>query len=288
MASHLPDCLNLVFGGKLNFFVKNTRGSPKIPETLRPQATMPPHDNTLGSASCQNKIPRGPFIVFEGLDRAGKSTQCKLLSQRLAHPKNILLTGREIQSMRFPDRTTGIGKMIDSYLSQTADLDDHAIHLLFSANRWEKSSSILSAINSGKIVICDRYAFSGIAFTSAKLNIREPPEPDPIINLSSPDRGLPLPDLVIFLTLPNPDSLKDRAGFGQERYENEKLQAEVRRQFNESVRPFFEEIHGSGRWIEIDGSGSIEEVEQRIWECLQQFLTKTFTPIQSIGKLWVA
>lgn len=35
------------------------------------------------------------------------------------------------------DRTTQTGKMIDSYLQQKSDLDDHAIHLLFSANRWE-------------------------------------------------------------------------------------------------------------------------------------------------------
>lgn len=35
------------------------------------------------------------------------------------------------------DRTTAIGKMIDSYLKSHSDLDDRAIHLLFSANRWE-------------------------------------------------------------------------------------------------------------------------------------------------------
>lgn len=35
------------------------------------------------------------------------------------------------------DRTTPIGKMIDSYLQSKADMDDRAIHLLFSANRWE-------------------------------------------------------------------------------------------------------------------------------------------------------
>jgi dTMP kinase len=36
-----------------------------------------------------------------------------------------------------PDRTTAIGQMIDAYLRSAADLDDRAIHLLFSANRWE-------------------------------------------------------------------------------------------------------------------------------------------------------
>ena len=35
------------------------------------------------------------------------------------------------------DRTTPIGQMIDAYLRSTSELDDHSIHLLFSANRWE-------------------------------------------------------------------------------------------------------------------------------------------------------
>ena len=39
---------------------------------------------------------------------------------------------------RFPDRTTATGKMINDYLSSKAELDDHAVHLLFAANRWEK------------------------------------------------------------------------------------------------------------------------------------------------------
>ena len=39
---------------------------------------------------------------------------------------------------RFPDRYTAIGRMIDSYLSGETEADDAAVHLLFSANRWEK------------------------------------------------------------------------------------------------------------------------------------------------------
>lgn len=39
--------------------------------------------------------------------------------------------------MSSADRTTPIGKMIDAYLKSESELDDHVIHLLFSANRWE-------------------------------------------------------------------------------------------------------------------------------------------------------
>ena len=44
------------------------------------------------------------------------------------------------------DRTTPIGKMIDSYLQSKTEMDDHSIHLLFSANRWEKACVTLSVI----------------------------------------------------------------------------------------------------------------------------------------------
>jgi thymidylate kinase len=42
------------------------------------------------------------------------------------------------QLWNFPDRATAIGQMISAYLGSTAELDDATVHLLFSANRWEK------------------------------------------------------------------------------------------------------------------------------------------------------
>ncbi|PSR80369.1 hypothetical protein PHLCEN_2v6754 [Hermanssonia centrifuga] len=74
---------------------------------------------------------RGAFIVFEGLDRSGKSTQAATLLKRLQDAQS------PAKLINFPDRTTAIGKMIDSYLRSESELDDHAVHLLFSANRWE-------------------------------------------------------------------------------------------------------------------------------------------------------
>jgi len=43
----------------------------------------------------------------------------------------------ESEVWRYPNRTTNIGKLINSYLSKEIELEDHAVHLLFSANRWE-------------------------------------------------------------------------------------------------------------------------------------------------------
>ena len=79
-------------------------------------------------------VKRGTFIVFEGCDRSGKSTACKRLVDFL-NEKN-----EKAKLMRFPDRTTEVGSAINGYLKGQKELDDHVIHLLFSANRWEKVS----------------------------------------------------------------------------------------------------------------------------------------------------
>ena len=86
---------------------------------------------TIGGLGGGN-LRRGAFILFEGVDRCGKSTQCRLLVQTLQS------RGIEAELWRYPDRTTAIGQMIDKYLQSQTDMDDASIHLLFSANRWEK------------------------------------------------------------------------------------------------------------------------------------------------------
>nr|XP_054495649.1 thymidylate kinase isoform X2 [Agelaius phoeniceus] len=107
---------------------------------------------------------RGALIALEGVDRAGKSTQGRRLVEALreaGHPADLL---------RFPDRTTEIGQLISSYLGREKNLEDHTIHLLFSANRWEHVPMMKEKLQQGITVVVDRYAFSGVAFTSAKGN----------------------------------------------------------------------------------------------------------------------
>ncbi|KAF3206735.1 Thymidylate kinase [Orbilia oligospora] len=201
--------------------------------------------------------PRGALIAIEGLDRAGKSTQCDLLLNRL------LSSGIPAKLQKFPDRTTPIGTMINSYLTSTSNLDDQAIHLLFSANRWEARDHLLSSLNSGTTLLLDRYIYSGIVFSAAKPPTPvQNPNPLSISWCKSPDIGLPRPDIIIFLNISQEDAEK-RAGFGDERYEKRELQDKVRR--------LFEELRGEGSndkddWWVVDAGGTVEEVAEEVWK----------------------
>ncbi|KAL2255985.1 hypothetical protein VTK26DRAFT_2385 [Humicola hyalothermophila] len=164
-------------------------------------------------------VARGALVVLEGLDRSGKTTQVKLLEQRFVE------LGRKVKVMRFPDRTTPIGQMIDSYLKSQVDMDDHVIHLLFSANRWESAKTITTLLHTGTTVLCDRYYHSGIVYSAAKQN--------PSLSLAwarSPEVGLPRPDLVLFLDLDEAQA-RLRGGWGGEAYERAGMQRRVRELF---------------------------------------------------------
>ncbi|KAK4621772.1 Thymidylate kinase [Fulvia fulva] len=192
---------------------------------------------------------RGRLIVFEGLDRSGKSTQCERLVTWLREKQD-----RGSWHMRFPDRTTVIGQMINGYLQGASQQEDHAIHLLFSANRWEAADRIKQLISSGIDVVIDRYYYSGCVYSAAKQN--------PTMDLAwcrNMEVGLPRPDLCLFLDISAEDAAK-RGGFGTERYEKQELQDRVRGLFAEmQTHPDENED-----MIVIDAGGTVEHVQQTI------------------------
>ncbi|EZG69393.1 thymidylate kinase [Gregarina niphandrodes] len=194
----------------------------------------------------QGERRRGRFIVIEGLDKSGKSTQSSRLAEwlRIEH-------GLEVISMCFPDRTTEIGHCIDQYLKSKSDISHKAAHLLYSANRWEKQTNIRQALEDGKMVVCDRYAFSGIAYTHGIFN-------ESLSWCMYPDEGLLAPDLVIFLESDPNRNMATRLESGQkERYEDADKQQKV----GEAFRAFY----GSPGWHTVaTGGQSIEQVHEKI------------------------
>ncbi|XP_043984551.1 thymidylate kinase [Gambusia affinis] len=207
---------------------------------------------------------RGALIVLEGVDRAGKTTQCKKLVQALQQ------SGRPAEMMRFPDRSTTIGQLISAYLEKKSDLEDHTVHLLFSANRWELVPVMKKKLDQGITLVVDRYAFSGAAFTSAK--------PGFCLDwCKRPDVGLPKPDLVMFLQL-NPAEAALRGQFGNERYETSAFQKSVQERFEQLMKD------PSVNWKVIDASQNVEEVHADIRTHSLNAINETQN--MPLGELW--
>lgn len=106
-------------------------------------------------------------------------------------------------------------------------------------------------ISQGCTIICDRYYYSGMIYSAAKLN--------PNLSLAwarESDVGLPRPDLVIFLDL-EPEEAEKRGGFGDEKYEKQEMQANVRRLFHELKDRGCEETEDM---VVVQAGRSVEEV----------------------------
>jgi len=213
------------------------------------------------------QIGRGLFFVFEGLDRSGKSTQSKLLTKHLEEKGPV-------KWMCFPNRATAIGTLIDLYLLRKLELPDEAVHLLFSANRWESVEALVSDLNAGTTIVCDRYAFSGVAYTAAKgLDFAW---------CQAPDIGLPTPDGIFYLFV-DPKVGAARANFGDERYENAGMQSAVRVEFQ---RP---ELRLNVAWHDVDGARDIQEIHAEIRSAVDE--TQRIdqeNPVKPIQRLWTA
>ena len=208
-------------------------------------------------------LQRGCFILFEGIDRCGKTTQCKRLVEFLKNQ------GKQVEFMRFPDRSTVIGQTINSYLTNGIDMDDHAIHLLFSANRWELSAKMKEKLDAGITLVVDRYAYSGVAFSASKKSLS-------LEWCKTPDEGLLAPDIVLFMDL-TVDQAMGRGDFGNERYEKE--------EFQRTVRDTFFALK-SDSWKIIDASRSIEEVETDVQKAALDAIALAGEGKTDIKTLW--
>ncbi|XP_027961006.1 thymidylate kinase [Eumetopias jubatus] len=207
---------------------------------------------------------RGALIVLEGVDRAGKSTQSRKLVAALC------AAGHRAELLRFPERSTEIGKLLSSYLEKKSEVEDHSVHLLFSANRWEQVPLIKKKLSQGVTLVVDRYAFSGVAFTSAKENFS-------LDWCKQPDVGLPKPDLVVFLQLRLAEAAV-RGEFGRERYESGDFQERALRRFHQLM------ADETLNWKMVDASKSIEDVHKEIHAlCVYTIQAAAQRPL---GELW--
>ena len=133
----------------------------------------------------------GRFIVFEGLDGCGKTTQLNLLSQRLAAARIPAITTRE------PSDGNILGMMARGAVKGMFSLENESLALLFAADRYEHAvKEILPYLNKGITVLCDRYYFSNFAYQGGHVLLWK------LIQYNEPNMSLLKPDAVVFLDTP--------------------------------------------------------------------------------------
>lgn len=190
------------------------------------------------------------FICIEGLDASGKTTQAHRLVRNLRQ--------RDFEAVYTTEPSSGeIGRFIRTRILQRKKRAPSVVEaLLFAVDRIDHvERKIKPALQKGKIVVCDRYMFSSIAYQGAEgLNIEWIEE----INGSA----LP-PDIAIYLDVPLEVVVKRMK---RKRSVMERLKVQRR------VREVYMKLVESGRLTLIDGNRTVDEVSKDTLKVVLDFL----------------
>ena len=180
---------------------------------------------------------RGLLIVLEGIDQCGKTTTSKLLKNKLEelNLKTIIQT--------FPDKSTLIGNVINSYLQGNTKLSPQESHLLYSINRHEKKNFMEEKLYNNYNIICDRYIFSGIAYSLAN-------GLDYNFCLNT-EQYLIKPDLTFYFDISISETNKRRKSLKTDIYETSNFQSKVKEAYSKIKNK---------DWIIINAEQTPEEI----------------------------
>lgn len=196
------------------------------------------------------------FIVFEGLDGAGTTTQTSLLAQKLRDRRQRVITTFEPSSGPFG---VTIRQALQKRLLQPdgQPIDPVALALLFAADRIDHiRSTIEPALRQGATVISDRYVHSSLAYQGATM------DPRWVDAINAQARTA---DLVIWLDVPVDLCWERVASRGQalELFEARATLEAVQRRYEEAIRLRPERV------VRVDGSGTIDDVAARVWAVVE-------------------
>ncbi len=197
------------------------------------------------------------FIVFEGIDGAGKSTQIRLLSN------NLSLQGIDCCLTAEPTDMPS-GKLIREALSGRLKVTTSEMADMFARDRVihnkDEERGIEKMLEKGMTVISDRYYYSSLAYQGSEIGFGEVAA----LNLDNPE--IRTPDICIFLDLSPEKSLErieKRTETPTEIYENLEYLEKTRKMFFD----VFERLRKRGENIVvIDASGTADEISEKIFE----------------------
>ena len=199
-------------------------------------------------------MERGRFIVFEGIDGAGKTTQVGLLAERLrGMGKQVVITAEP----------TSLPSGVELRRALSGELRKTPLEMaeMFATDRVAHNIEIEKLLSDGVTVISDRYYYSSLAYQGSVLGY------DSVAKLNLDNPGIRRPDICIFLDLSPEKSLARIGGRGAnvEIYENLEYLTKTRKMFFD----VFERLRNEGENIAvIDASGSVETVAKAVFDAV--------------------
>ncbi len=200
---------------------------------------------------------RGRFIVFEGLDGSGKTTQIKLLADRLTEEGcDVHVTAEPTSSLS--------GSILRDVLSGASERDAYELAALFAWDRIHHNTNGINGIekllSEGKTVICDRYYYSSIAYQGAITDFEW------VRSMNADCPAIRKPDLCVFLDLSASESMerirRNRASV--EIFEKEESLKRIREAFKKTFSILNDKV------VTIDASGTPRDIAERIYTAVSE------------------
>jgi len=207
---------------------------------------------------------KGKFIVFEGLDGCGKSTQLENLRKRLStlcRPAGK----RKVFSTREPSDSVP-GLICRGISKKTIFVQHETESLLYAADRYEHVvSELLPQLNAGNHVLCDRFYMSNFAYQSPNTDL------ETLIQYNLASMELIKPDITVFFDVSPEECERRRAAerATEEKYENVEFAKIVRENYIKAIEYLRSTNH---EILIINGVGDSEQIFEALWIELSQRL----------------
>lgn len=201
------------------------------------------------------------FIAIEGTDGSGKSTQAKLLAEKLA------AEGHKVH-LTFEPTDGHIGKLLRSILKGEIKADQKAIAGLFLADRLDhlmnEETGLVQKMAEGYTVITDRYYFSSYAYHAVYVDM------DWVIACNTMCAQVLRPDINIFIDVP-PETCMQRIHANRETPELYETTVILRKVRDNYLRAFDKQKDEEHIAV-VDGNRDINEVAEDVWKSCFKFL----------------
>jgi len=204
---------------------------------------------------------RGPLITFEGGEGSGKTTQARLLAQRLE------AAGHPVTLTREPGGTE-VGRLAWEGIAR-GGLDPHTELFLFLAARSDHTARVIApALEAGRIVVCDRFADSTVVYQGYARGL-DPRLLQRLNRLAT--KGL-RPDLILLLDLPVKEGLSRQGKAGNDR---DAIGRETAA-FHARVREGYLALAGAEprRWVVLDARRPLDELAEEVWRRVERLLKR--------------